>query len=128
VVIEWVKHELEGLVGSASGEAGASEAYTELERTQGALDAAMRSFTDAGLTGELVAVETLDELREAREQARERYEKATQAKESLSVAVTVGDWDELSVDGRRALIRATIEAVTIAPGRGRERITITTVG
>ncbi|HEY5343200.1 MAG TPA: recombinase family protein [Solirubrobacteraceae bacterium] len=123
-IIAWVKHHLAGLVGTASGAAGVSEAQAELERAQVALDAALRSFTDAGLTGEPVAVETLDELREAREQAKERYDDAIQAQDSLAVAVTVGDWDDLSADGRRDLIRALIKRVLINPGRGVERIEI----
>jgi hypothetical protein len=42
-------------------------------------------------------------------------------------AVTVNaakDWERLTLDERRALIRATIERVTIRPGHGRERIEI----
>jgi site-specific DNA recombinase len=123
-VVAWVKHHLAGLTGTASGAAGVSEAHAALERTQAALDAALRSFADAGLIGEPVAVETLDKLREARERAKERYDEAVEANESLSIAVTVGDWDELSLEGRRDLIKATIHRVVIHPGRGVDRIHI----
>lgn len=37
------------------------------------------------------------------------------------------DWERLTLAERRALIRATIERVTVAPGRGAERITIVNV-
>ena len=41
-----------------------------------------------------------------------------------SVAVTVGDWDRLTMDERRDLIRAVIECVEVHPGRGAERLTV----
>jgi hypothetical protein len=41
-----------------------------------------------------------------------------------SVTVRAGDWELLTLDERRALVRAVIERVMIAPGRGSERITI----
>ncbi|MBV8734455.1 MAG: hypothetical protein JO321_08555 [Solirubrobacterales bacterium] len=34
------------------------------------------------------------------------------------------DWDELALDARRALIRAVIERVSVAPGSGADRVTI----
>jgi len=46
------------------------------------------------------------------------------ASELTTLAVTVGDWDSLSADGRRDLIRAVIRRVAVAPGKGAGRITI----
>lgn len=123
-IVAWVKRHLAGLTGTASGAAGVSEARAQVERAQTALDAALRSFADAGLAGEPVAVETLAELREARTQAQERYDEAAQAQESLSVSVTVDDWDDLSHDGKRDLIKATIKRALVHPGRGEDRIEI----
>jgi hypothetical protein len=59
-----------------------------------------------------------------RDAAKERYEQALEADESLSVAVTAGDWDELTLDEQRDLIKAVTEKVVIHPGRGVERIEI----
>jgi hypothetical protein len=70
------------------------------------------------LGSETAAVETLDMLRQARDLAKERYDDAVEADESLSVAVTVGDWDDLSLEGRRDLIKTTISRVVVHPGRG----------
>ena len=42
-----------------------------------------------------------------------------------AVTVTAGDWPRLTVDERRALIRATIAEAVVAPGgRGADRITV----
>jgi hypothetical protein len=40
------------------------------------------------------------------------------------VAGTAGDWDELTLDEQRDLIKAVTEKVVIHPGRGVERIEI----
>jgi hypothetical protein len=34
------------------------------------------------------------------------------------------DWDVLTLDEQRAIIRAVIDRVTVSPGRRRDRITI----
>jgi len=123
-VIAWVKQHLAGLTGTASGASGAEHAREQLDAAQGALDAAMRSFADAGLGGEPVALETLDGLREARDLAKDQRDEAVTADESLTVAVTVGDWEKLNQDERRALIKATVARAVVHPGRGPERIEI----
>lgn len=123
-VVAWVKQALDGLTGTASGAAGVSEAQVDLERSQAALDAALRSFAESGLMAEPVAAETLAELREARDAAQERYSDAVQADESLSVVATVGDWDDLTLDERRDLIKATVARIVVHPGRGPERLVI----
>jgi site-specific DNA recombinase len=123
-IIAWVKQHLAGITGTASGASGAEEAREQLDAAQAALDDAMRSFADAGLGGEPVALETLDGLREARDLAKGRHDEALAADESLTVAVTVGDWDELNQDERRALVKATIARAVVHSGRGPERIEI----
>jgi hypothetical protein len=43
------------------------------------------------------------------------------------VVVTIDgatDWERLTLDEKREIIRATIERVTVAPGRGAERVTV----
>jgi len=35
------------------------------------------------------------------------------------------DWDRLTLDEQRALIRATVDQAVVVPGRSPERITIT---
>jgi len=53
-----------------------------------------------------------------------RHERLAAALEATSVAVTVGDWDRLTLDERRDLIGAVIESVEVRPGRGPERVVI----
>jgi DNA invertase Pin-like site-specific DNA recombinase len=119
-IVAWAKHHLARLTGTASGASGVTEARAELERTQAAYDKALMVAMEAA--SEPVVMETVRERREARDRAKERYGEATETQEWLNVAVTVGDWDDLSPEGRRDLIKAAIARVLIHPGRGVERI------
>lgn len=123
-VVAYVKSMIAGLEGRASADSGVAEALAELERRQGALDAAVRSFADAGLVREPVAAETLSELRRARDEARDRHDEAVQRDETLSLTVTVDDWDEFTRDTHRDLIKAVVRRVVVHPGRGAGRIEI----
>jgi hypothetical protein len=120
----WIKQQLAGLRETASTEADVAEAKAELEHIQAALDKAVLSFAAAGLGAEPSAVQALTDLRERRDQVQERVDDALDADHSLSVAITAGDWDELSLEARRDLVKALIKRVRIHPGRGVERIEI----
>jgi hypothetical protein len=85
----------------------------------------VRAF--AGLDGERAAVERLGELRDARNTAQERLDQL--GGQGAAVLVTVAaDWDRLCLDERRALIRATVQRVTVAPGRGAGRVYVELIG
>jgi hypothetical protein len=112
---------LPGVEGRASVESGAGEAGEEVARAQEALDKAIRSF--AGLEDEEVARERLLELRAARDQARERHDELLAAS-APAMTVGAGDWDLLTLDERRALIRAVVDRAVVQPGRGSDRITV----
>jgi len=106
--------------GRASAEQSARDAERELARTQKAFDNAIRAFAD--LTGEPAARETLDALREARDAAQERVD---QAGGGASLTLSIGsDWDRLTTDEQRALIRATVERAEVAPGKGAGRVSV----
>lgn len=122
-VTEKVKELLADMRGTASGGTGVAEAAAELERCQQALDAAITAFAD--LMAEPAAIERLRLLRDARDQARDRHEELLANATATTIAVSVNDWDELTLDEQRALVKATIESVVIEPGRGPERIRIT---
>jgi hypothetical protein len=119
VVVDAVKQALADIEGRASAESNAREAERELVRAQEALDTAIRSFAD--LIGEPAAQETLEKLREARDGARDRLDRVGGG---ATLTVSMGDWDELSLDARRALIRATVAQATVGPGRGADRVTV----
>ena len=127
VVSSAVRAALADAEGRASMAQTAQEAVRALERAQADLDAAVRSFTAAGLEAESAAVERLAELRKARDDAQTRVDRiGPQAAHTVSVA---RDWDRLSLAGRRALIKATVESAIVAPsGRGADRIAIRLCG
>lgn len=120
-VAEEAQRLLAGLRGTASIEGGAEEAAREVDRRQADLDAAIRAF--AGLEGEGAARERLAELRTARDEAQARLEELAAAS-GPAVVVSAGDWDLLTLEERRALIRAVVAEATVAPGRGPDRITV----
>lgn len=125
IVVDEVRRALDDAEGRASAEHGAREAEHLLERAQAELDAAIRTL--AGFEDETATRARLDELRDVRDRARARVERlgSTRATVTLNAAA---DWERLSLDERRALIRATVERVTVAPGRGAERVAIELVG
>ncbi len=120
-VTEAVQKLLGDVHGSASVDDGISEAEHELARAEQVLDAAVQTFT--GLEDVQSTRERLHELRDARDAVQSRVDDLRAAMVP-SVTVRAGDWDLLNLEERRALIRAVIERVDIAPGRGDDRITI----
>jgi hypothetical protein len=124
-VVEAVQNLLAGVEGRASVEGGAGEAAEEVARRQEALDKAIRSF--AGLEDEEAARERLQELRAARDQARERHDELLAAS-APAITVRAGDWDLLTLDERRALIRAVVDRAVVRPGRGPDRIAVEPCG
>jgi hypothetical protein len=120
-VVDAVRELLAGTEGRASVEGGIGEAADELARRQDALDKAIRTFE--GLEDEQAARERLQELRAARDEARERHDELLAAS-APAITVSAGDWNLLTLEERRALIRAVIERAVVAPGRGADRISI----
>jgi hypothetical protein len=124
-VTQAVQDLLADVEGSASIVSGVADAERDLASAERELDAAVEAFT--GLEDVTAARTRLLELREARDSARERLADV-EAAAGPSVTVTAADWDALTTDERRALIRATIAEATVAPGRGADRITVTAHG
>lgn len=120
-IVDAVQEILAGIEGRASVEGGVNEAAEELARRQDALDAAIRTFD--GLGDEQATRERLGELRTARDQARERHDELLAASVP-AITVSAGDWDLLTLDERRALIRAVVGRAVVGPGRGSDRITV----
>lgn len=121
IVVDAVRDALSDIEGRASAQQNIGDAEHAVERAQADLDAAIRVF--AGLEDEQAARERLGELGEARDRAEDRVEQLGASRGAVAVNAA-RDWDRLSLDGRRALIRATVESVTVAPGRGADRVTV----
>jgi len=123
VVVAAVREALADETGRAEVAQHARDAQAALSAAQEALDGALRVIMDSGLESEPVAVERLGALRTARDEAQELVDRIGPS----PVAVTVNadaDWDRLTLDERRALVKATVKRVTVAPGRGPDRITV----
>jgi hypothetical protein len=121
IVVEAARDLLEGVRGMASLADGLESARCELELREEELDRAVYAFGE--LDDVEAARERLRELREARDAARERVEDL-EAAAVPALTVTASDWDELTPDERRALVRAVIERVDVSPGRGRDRVVV----
>ena len=113
---------LAGMKGRASARTGAGDAVRAAERAQAELDSTMRTLTGAGLENEAAAIERLQELREARDAAAEKAEELAAFDASLIIDAD-REWGLLNLDERRALIKAVLLSVTVAPGRGLDRLT-----
>lgn len=120
-VVDAVKELLAGVRGTATLDESASDAERALTAAEHELSAAVEAFT--GLDDVAAARERLLELRAARDEARERLADL-QAAAAPAVIVTSADWDELTIDEQRALIRAVVAEAVVAPGRGAGRITV----
>ena len=122
-VVDEVKLLLAGIEGTATTDDPAREAAASVDRAQRELDAAICAF--AGLDAEPVAVQRLTALRDARDAARDRHAEVVSSQAATTTAVTVGDWDQLTLGEQRDLVAAVIERVVIGAGRGAGRVTIT---
>jgi len=117
-----VRRLLAGMKGRASAATGAKEAARELDRRQAELDFVTRTLVGSGLQTEVAAIERLTELREARDEAALRVEELATF-DTFLVLEADRDWCLLNLDERRTLIRAVLESVSVAPGRGADRLT-----
>ena len=123
IVTDAVRERLADEKGRASADTAAREAEQRLDRAQADLDAALRAFEGFD---EAAARERLTELREVRDQAQDEVDQigGVEAVET----VDVGRWDDLTLDEKRDLIRATVERVEVRPGRGSDRVQVTMRG
>jgi DNA invertase Pin-like site-specific DNA recombinase len=118
-----VRRLVAGMKGKASSKTGAWEAAREYECRQAELDRAIEVVLGAGLQAERSATERLAEFRQARDDALERYEELQSIDAPAVVLNVAADWDSLSLEGRRGIIKAVLECALVAPGRGDDRIT-----
>jgi hypothetical protein len=121
IIVTAVRAALSNLEGRASAESHAREAEAALERAQDTLDAAVRTLEV--LDDELSARAKLLELRAARDEARDRVEQLGGQRAAV-VVNAARDWDRLTRDEHRALIRLTVDRAVVAPGRGRDRVSL----
>src|SRR5262249_6008955 len=94
-VVDAVREILQGVHGTATVDNAANEAAQAFESAENELNAAIEAFT--GLEDIAVAKEKLRTLREASDEARDRYE---ELQEAITPAITISadDWDVLTVE------------------------------
>lgn len=119
-VISAVKAALADVEGRASLESRARRAEAEADEAQKRLDSAIRAFAD--FSDEVAAQETLATLKAERDAKVEAVEQL--GGKATSITFTGSDWDRLTLAEQRDLIRATVERVDVAPGRGADRLSI----
>jgi DNA invertase Pin-like site-specific DNA recombinase len=122
-ITDCVRALLADVEGRASAEANVREAEQELGVAQDALDGAVRAFDGLGDLDS--ARDRLRELRAAVDEAQAHVDQLGGAGQTAVTINAATDWDRLTLDEQRALIRATIKTAVVGPGRGAERITIT---
>jgi resolvase-like protein/recombinase-like zinc beta ribbon protein/recombinase len=122
VVVGAVQERLEGMRGTATVADGIDDGERELERAEQELNAAVEAFS--GLEDVAATRQRLLDLRDARDHARGRLGELQAAAAPAMTVTATGDWDMLTLDERRAIIRAVVASATVAPGRGRERVTV----
>jgi hypothetical protein len=120
-VVGAVQEILADVRGSANFASGVEQAERELAARQDELDAAIRTL--APVSDERAAQGRLAELRQARDEAQERLADLAEAAPP-AVTVSAGDWSILTLEERRALIRAAVERADVAPGRDADRVTV----
>jgi DNA invertase Pin-like site-specific DNA recombinase len=98
-------------------------ARLKLEAADETLSNAIRTLS--GLAGEPATREVLDELTAARDAAADEHRHLLAlSTPDLTVSLTLDEWNEITLDEKRDVVRAVIARVVVAPGRGSERITI----
>lgn len=125
IVVDAVRKRIAHKSGRASAETGIREAEQTLERSQAKLDAAIRALADLG--DEVATRETLDALRESRDHAQQRLDDLGGSRAAVVIDAAT-DWDRLALAEKRDLIRAVVDVVEIAPGRGPDRVSVRLVG
>lgn len=126
IVEDAVRGALSASEGRASAVENVRQAAEDLESATAAYDRARRMADAIGDDDETETVERLLALRDARDDAQRQVDRL--GPRSALVINTAADWDRLSLDERRGLIRATVERVTVAPGRGPGRVTVELLG
>jgi DNA invertase Pin-like site-specific DNA recombinase len=126
VIVDRVRELLEGVSGTATIADGAAEAEREFVSREQELEAAVLAFS--GLDDVDAARKRLMKMREERDRARDRVDELRAAAVPAVTITASGDWDLLTLDERRALIRAVVERAEVSPGRGTDRVSVHPVG
>ena len=113
LVVAEVGRLLDNLHGEASSDADVAGAEAALETAERELTAAVRAFS---ALGDVAAQDRLEELKLERDKAADLLHEL-RGRTAAVVTVTAADLDTAPPEILRDLIAATLESVTVAPGR-----------
>ncbi len=122
IAVSAVQKALSDVEGRASASDHFRDAERALQETQDALDGFIRLLS--GLEDEPSVRHRLAELREARDEAQAKLDQLGSGAPSTITINAADDWDRLTHEERRALIRATVQSLTVSSGRGAERVAV----
>jgi DNA invertase Pin-like site-specific DNA recombinase len=123
IVVGAVKEAVADVEGRASAEENINAAAAALDAAQTKYDAAVKILDPT----EPADIQRRDVLRRERDAAREHLDQLGGLAATRTITAAA-NWDELTFDARRELIRATVERVTVTRGRGPERVAVELVG
>jgi len=127
-VTDHVRQALSDAQGRSSMESGHQEAEEALERTQAAYDA----FTEVFDPTEPADVKRRASLKAARDEAQAKVDQIGRQMVKSLVVQLDRDWDKLTLTERQAIIRGTVERVSVRPaadyGQGVARLDIRFIG
>jgi DNA invertase Pin-like site-specific DNA recombinase len=119
-MVDAVKDLLAEERGQAKDDDRMEELRHQVEARERELDAAVEAFS---VLGELASVKRkLAELQEAVDEATDRLNEEEAARPAMTLTISAAEqWDELTRDAQRALIKAVFESVHVKPGRPGHR-------
>jgi site-specific DNA recombinase len=128
IVEDWTAHvvrrERANLRARASADDHYRHAVTERDEWQANVDKLGRLYDQLS---EQVLVEKMTEAAAERDRWQRELDRLEPARASVSLNLGA-DWDRLTLDERRGLIRATLASVTVDRGRGVERLSFKPLG
>lgn len=120
LVVSSIKERLSGIEAGESLTTAILEAEAALERADAELNAAVEAFSGIDVAS---ARDRLIELRDARDTAGDRV-RELRAADSGTLRVSIEDFESLSIADQRTIIRAAVDSVTVARGRGLDRVSV----
>jgi DNA invertase Pin-like site-specific DNA recombinase len=128
IVEDWTAHvvrrERANLRARASADDHYRHAVTERDEWQAKVDKLGRMYDQLS---EQVLVEQMAEAAAERDRWQDELDRLEPARASVSLQLAT-DWEKLTLDERRGLIKATLASVTVDPGRGVERLSFQPLG
>jgi len=129
-VEEFVHKRMREQLADKKGTADAARAAREAQQELAAAESDREGYAQVfGGRGDLDSAK--DRLRELDEAVAAAQARVDQLGDGATMTMTLSGgrlWDEGTLDEKRALIRARITEITVAPGRGDKRIKVKTVG